>query len=445
MLIFSIEILLKFSYSTPIKDTSDVSNADPGCEIRADAECRLSSVLPLEIPESEADLQLVCTNMERVKKCLVDFLENCTEESSTQIIINEDIPDFEKYQLELKLNQEQQRLKEIKQILDIATELCRENSQLRQGALGSTLSCILKSHAACNISSVIPEAFPVTEAALGNVCSNFKRIEACLRNCGCGSDIPAEDRDDSRYERIRSVESMLNFVAEICRKDSDAFSSVLGFSDLCQVLAHKACHSENLPSGMPNTEEEMVDACEKFKTVNHCIIDDLKTCHVKNEQISADDRQWLDLRQITLEILAQICSLNPNSYSKFLSVKDCTLNVSRVALMGNAHDNIERKFMAAVQKRKERLLRNEKDTVTSLYDRCLSRLIQTNFLIDLNYNKCGLDAKEVVLQILKKIHDWDEICPIDIRIDILELLDDFTSLTRKVIHVKDFLIIDNLV
>ncbi|GBN20581.1 hypothetical protein AVEN_111537-1 [Araneus ventricosus] len=109
---------------------NEASNADLGCEIEADAECGASRVLPLEIPGSEADLQRACTNLERVKQCLADFLENCSEESSTQVI-DENIPKYERDLIEMKLKRDQQKLKENKKMIDLATELCRESSQLR--------------------------------------------------------------------------------------------------------------------------------------------------------------------------------------------------------------------------------------------------------------------------------------------------------------------------
>ncbi|GBM91061.1 hypothetical protein AVEN_270720-1 [Araneus ventricosus] len=221
-------------------------------------------------------------------------------------------------------------------------------------------------------------------------------------------------------------------------------NGVLGSNKLCQLLAHKACNSETLPDGIPETVEEIVNACAKFQKINQCITNDLKTCHAKDEQIGSDDRDWLDLRQIRLEVLQQICSLNPDTYSKFISSKDCSLNVSQVAFRDGLCENADRKVDAALQMRKERLLKSENTTVIQLYDACLSRLSQMSCLIDLHYKKCGSDAREVVFQIYKKIEDWNKVCPMDIRIDVLELLDDLSSLTRDDIYVKDFLITDNL-
>ncbi|GBM91060.1 hypothetical protein AVEN_270719-1, partial [Araneus ventricosus] len=60
---------------------------------------------------------------------------------------------------------------------------------------------------------------------------NLNRIRACLKNFGCDGDISAEDKDNWKYESIKSDESLVNFVAEFCRKDSDDYSKVLSNID----------------------------------------------------------------------------------------------------------------------------------------------------------------------------------------------------------------------
>ncbi|GBO09943.1 hypothetical protein AVEN_83642-1 [Araneus ventricosus] len=148
-------------------------------------------------------------------------------------------------------------------------------------------------------------------------------------------------------------------------------SGVLGSSKSCQVLANKACNSETLPGGIPETVEEIVNACAKFQKINQCITKDLKTCHAKDEQIGSDDRDWLDSTQIKLEVLEQICSLNPDTYSKFISSKNCSFKVAKVEFAERLCEKAERRVMAALQMRKERLLKSENTTVIDLYDACL--------------------------------------------------------------------------
>ncbi|KAF8774747.1 hypothetical protein HNY73_017266 [Argiope bruennichi] len=70
---------------------------------------------------------------------------------------------------------------------------------------------------------------------------------------------------------------------------------------------------------------------------------------------------------------------------------------------------------------------------------CLRVLFDLNCFVDQFNRKCSSLAKDTALQLIRKGGSLDDQCPVSIRLDILEFLDDLKVQTKQDIFVRQLL------
>ncbi|GBN74127.1 hypothetical protein AVEN_68997-1, partial [Araneus ventricosus] len=115
-------VLAALGILTGARSTEDI------CRYYAHDKCKVYSIIPRPFPSNEEELKNACSNLDTIKGCITEYMKTCLEkESSSQ--------EYRQYMNEDELEREKNRifriLKDDERLIDVATEICSENSKLR--------------------------------------------------------------------------------------------------------------------------------------------------------------------------------------------------------------------------------------------------------------------------------------------------------------------------
>ncbi|GIY13329.1 uncharacterized protein CDAR_67141 [Caerostris darwini] len=209
---------------------------------------------------------------------------------------------------------------------------------------------------------------------------------------------------------------------------------VLGANETCDVEKVFRCGSAT-PGEFPVTPEQLQRACSVFQDVRNCYI---RECGANNlDLIGTDFSRYIGT-------IAEICQVDTHLHSAFAQHMSCLKEVmskEREELSCNAYQSKASDYLRIHVERKN--TRNEENHV-SKYFQCLRPLFDMNCIVTLLFNKCGVGAKDLAIEVIQKGGSVEKQCPVDIRIDILDLLQTLESATQGEMYVKELLTIFKL-
>ncbi|CAL1297007.1 unnamed protein product [Larinioides sclopetarius] len=85
------------------------------CLYKAESDCRFYTVIPDRFSGSEEDLRNACTNLNQITNCIKDSVRNCTADDVVHIEEGDRL---------------RQNLKDTQKLLNVTTEICKEDSDL---------------------------------------------------------------------------------------------------------------------------------------------------------------------------------------------------------------------------------------------------------------------------------------------------------------------------
>ncbi|GBN20583.1 hypothetical protein AVEN_111539-1 [Araneus ventricosus] len=216
--------------------------------------------------------------------------------------------------------------------------------------------------------------------------------------------------------------------------------------EACLYKAGNDCRFYTVvPHRFPGSEEELQNACTNLNQIKECIKDSVRNCSAEDvAHIEEGDRLRQNLKdaQKLLNVTTEICQEDSELHENFVLDMLCY----REAFDTNDREQHCRDYTNSalnyIRSRVNAKLEGRDDERRSFYE-CLNVLFDMNCFLEKFVEKCSSRAKDTAIKIIEKGGSLEDQCPVSIRIDILELLDALKLVTRKDMHVRQFLETDS--
>ncbi|CAL1297006.1 unnamed protein product [Larinioides sclopetarius] len=192
----------------------------------------------------------------------------------------------------------------------------------------------------------------------------------------------------------------------------------------CLYEAQSFCHFETLKNlQIPSTEEELQNSCTNLTQMKECIKNSVSNCNVERAQRYShlvSIRQSVKEAQNLLNVTTEICQEDSELHDNFVLDMRCYREVFDTD-------------------KEENLCMRYTDNVDNYIRSRLRSMLQGRADERQPFNTCLSTAKDTAIKIIGIVGNLEDHCPVTMRIDILELLDDLKLVTRKDMPVRQFL------